>query len=124
MRAACPIVLLTMSISWRQFGQIWLRIEHGLSSSVATAINPRSGLITPAIVTAVFGEDDVVADNLILDKWIKSSRCGPQANTNCVEFRRCIADLVAVRDSKGDGTVLVVTGTSWRAFLGHCRSGS
>jgi hypothetical protein len=56
-------------------------------------------------------------------KWIKSSRCGPQANTNCVELHRGIAEVVAVRDTKGGDAVLLFADASWQAFLARCQSG-
>ena len=55
-------------------------------------------------------------------KWIKSSRCGPQANTNCVELSRDTIG-VAIRDTKTGGAILRFGDAPWLAFLEHCRTG-
>lgn len=55
-------------------------------------------------------------------KWIKSSRCGPQDNTNCVELRHGPDGSVAVRDSKSGDDVLLFATAPWVAFLARCQS--
>jgi uncharacterized protein DUF397 len=59
----------------------------------------------------------------IATTWRKSSRSSGQGG-ECVE----VADDGGqwfVRDSKNpDGAVLTVSGTAWRAFLGHVRAGA
>ncbi|HEV8555497.1 MAG TPA: DUF397 domain-containing protein [Actinophytocola sp.] len=55
-------------------------------------------------------------------EWIRASRCGPKANTNCVELRLGPDGLVAVRDSKSGDDVLLFDTAPWAAFLAHCQS--
>jgi hypothetical protein len=55
-------------------------------------------------------------------EWIKSSRCGPKKNSNCVELRYPSAGLTAVRSSTCEDAVLLFAEPGWLAFLTHCRS--
>jgi uncharacterized protein DUF397 len=48
--------------------------------------------------------------------WHRSSRCGPKANTNCVEVAHLAAH-VLVRDSKGEVVLNAFDPAPWKAFL-------
>lgn len=55
--------------------------------------------------------------------WVRSSWCVP--NGNCVELNPSVAEVVGVRDSKGDATAfLTFDQGQWLAFLTRCRSAS
>jgi hypothetical protein len=62
-----------------------------------------------------------VRDNPRTPTWRRSSRCGPKANTNCVEVAGAEAG-VLVRDSKGEVVLGVFDTVQWSAFLAHCRT--
>jgi hypothetical protein len=53
--------------------------------------------------------------------WLRSSRCGPQANTNCVEVGRG-EEGVLIRDSKGAAILGAFTDVQWSTFLASCRT--
>jgi Domain of unknown function (DUF397) len=64
----------------------------------------------------------VIGDARRAGKWIKSGRCGPEVDTNCVELNRDVAGGVSVRDSKGGDTVLLFADAPWQAFLARCQT--
>lgn len=51
------------------------------------------------------------------DGWVRARRCGPSGN-NCVELNHTDRGLVGVRDSKSDGTeILIFNRREWLGFL-------
>ena len=62
-----------------------------------------------------------VRDTRDTPTWRRSSRCGPKANTNCVEVARA-ADRVLVRDSKGEVVLGAFDAVHWTTFLATCRT--
>jgi hypothetical protein len=64
----------------------------------------------------------VRASDLSHATWRKSSRSNDGAEGDCVEVAS-LPGQIAMRDSKAPaGTILVLTGLEWRAFLGSVRA--
>jgi hypothetical protein len=74
------------------------------------------------MIAVFWGGIDVSVDVRSTTEWIRSSRCGPKKDSNCVELRHLGSGLTAVRDSKCAHEVLRFTEPGWLAFLAHCRS--
>jgi hypothetical protein len=53
--------------------------------------------------------------------WRKSSLS--YYNGNCVELCRLGTDRIGIRDSKGNGPVLIFTDAEWAAFLAGAKQG-
>lgn len=53
--------------------------------------------------------------------WVRSSRCGPTANSNCVEVGLDVAGIL-IRDSKGEAILGAFDVSSWSTFLARCRA--
>jgi hypothetical protein len=55
--------------------------------------------------------------------WRKSTRSGSNGG-NCVEVADNLPDVVAVRDSKDPGPVLVFDAATWRDFVADAKAGT